>query len=220
MSSIASSAEEASRTHVPEESLQALVFDCDGTLVDSMPVYWKSWMKICEEYNLKLTWQRFLDLAGTPVKDIIKILLDEKAQGEGDHGVSLEEVYEKKKVYGAKVVDDFGTPAIEVVIDIVRKYHGKLPLAVASSGNKTHVMKSLEGCDLVKYFDVIVTIEDVSNPKPAPDLFLEACKRLNCDPAFCRGFEDADLGMESLRCAGMEAVDVRLMAGYPHFTPT
>ncbi len=116
-------------------------------------------------------------------------------------------------------MEEFGTPAIEAVLEIVKNYHGKVPLAVASSGNKTHVMSSLECSGMTHYFDVIVTIEDVKNPKPAPDLFLEACKRLSVDPRFCRGFEDADLGMESLRRAGLEAIDVRLLEKYPHFNP-
>ena len=62
----------------------------------------------------------------------------------------------------------------------------------------------------------VVTCEDVVNGKPAPDIFLLACKKINVPPEKCRGFEDADLGMVSLNRAGMDAVDVRLMPDYPH----
>ncbi len=117
------------------------------------------------------------------------------------------------------MVEEFGTPAIDAVIDIIKQYYGKLPIAVASSGNRSHVMSSLTSSNITHYFDAIVTIEDVQNPKPAPDLFLEASRRLGKDPRYCRGYEDADLGMESLRRAGMEAVDVRLLDKYPRFNP-
>jgi HAD superfamily hydrolase (TIGR01509 family) len=64
-------------------------------------------------------------------------------------------------------------------------------------------------------FDAIITCEDVTRPKPAPDIYLLAAERIKCDPAKCRGFEDGDVGMDSLIAAGMQAVDVRYMAAYP-----
>jgi beta-phosphoglucomutase-like phosphatase (HAD superfamily) len=109
-----------------------------------------------------------------------------------------------------------GTPAITCVVDIVKKYHKKLPMAVASSGNREHVLHSLRMNGLEEYFDAIITCEDVSNPKPAPDIFLLAAKRINCDPSKCRGFEDGDIGILALQRAGMEVIDVRKFESYPN----
>jgi len=93
-------------------------------------------------------------------------------------------------------------------------------MAVASSGIRSHVLASLQEHGLLEYFDAVVTCEDIVNPKPAPDIFLEAAKRINCDPKRCRGFEDADIGMTALKAAGMQAVDVRLLKEYPHAKPS
>jgi len=129
---------------------------------------------------------------------------------------------------------------ITCVCDVVRENfnkgskvgeNGRLPMAVASSGDRLHVVGDLERNDLLKYFvnrpeektadgkpvyDV-VTVDDVpqGRGKPNPDLFLLAAEKIGIAPELCRGFEDADLGMEALKRAGMEAVDVRLFSGHP-----
>ena len=69
---------------------------------------------------------------------------------------------------------------------------------------------------MTRYFDAIITCEDVVNGKPAPDIFLLACKKINVAPEKCFGYEDADVGMQSLKSAGIHAIDVRLMDEYPH----
>ena len=105
---------------------------------------------------------------------------------------------------------------IECVCDIVRANYGKIPMAIASSGIKEHVEEGLQENGLLHFFDYVITHEDVSANKPAPDIFLLAAEKLNIPPGNCRGFEDADVGMKALRAAGMDACDVRKMAAYPH----
>ena len=112
---------------------------------------------------------------------------------------------------------------IPEVVKIVKANHGKLPMAIASSGHRTHVVHGLKEHGLFDLFDAVVCNEDNlaagGRPKPAPDTFLLAARQLGVAPEHCRGYEDADLGMEALRAAGMEAVDVRLMPGHPaHWT--
>lgn len=201
---------------VNEEELQGLIFDCDGTLVDTMPAYWKSWVEVTGHYGLKLTKRRFYSLAGVPVRDIFEMLIKE-----ADHldvKPNIEEVLALKKVVGERCVKEVGTPLIECVVDIARKYHKKIPMAVASSGDRSHVLHSLESNGILHLFDAVVTADDMRGrpSKPAPDIFLEAASRISCSPSKCRGFEDADLGMMGLRAAGMEAIDVRLFEKYPH----
>jgi HAD superfamily hydrolase (TIGR01509 family) len=100
---------------------------------------------------------------------------------------------------------------IEPVAKIVRENAGRLPMAVASGGNQSHINEVLEHVGLRQYFQTVVTSEAVQRQKPAPDIFLEAARRLGVPPQFCRAYEDTELGLQAIRAAGMEAVDVRLM---------
>jgi beta-phosphoglucomutase-like phosphatase (HAD superfamily) len=103
---------------------------------------------------------------------------------------------------------------INTVVRIARENHGEIPMAVASGGTRKIIEQVLEHIGIRGLFDAIVTSEDVTNQKPAPDIFLEAARRIRVAPQFCRAYEDTDLGMQAIRAAGMEAVDVRqLLAG-------
>jgi HAD superfamily hydrolase (TIGR01509 family) len=84
-------------------------------------------------------------------------------------------------------------------------------MAVASGGTHKVIEQVLTRLSIRYLFDAIVTSEDVVNQKPAPDIFLEAARRIGVEPQSCRAYEDTDLGMQAIRAAGMEAVDVREM---------
>lgn len=157
-----------------------------------MPAYWQSWVRLCQFYNLKFNEKRFYSMAGIPVRDIIQTLIDEADHLENKP--TVDEVCDKKKEIGAKTVKEVGIPKIDIIVDIAKKYHGKIKMAVASSGFRSHVVHSLEINGILHLFDAIVCAEDVQNPKPAPDIFLEAARRINCNPKKCRGFEDGDAG--------------------------
>ncbi len=180
-----------------------------------MPAYWDSWQRVCRQFGLNFNEKRYYSLAGIPVRDIIQMLVNEAHAADKRRNLDVDFIFETKKKYGAQSVVDVGTPKIQCVVDIAKKYHGKIPLAVASSGCRDHVMFSLKSNGILDLFDAVVTAEDIKNPKPAPDIFLEAARRIGCDPKKCRGFEDGDVGMTALIAAGMEAVDVRDMAEYP-----
>lgn len=197
---------------VLEEELEGLIFDCDGTLVDSMPSYWQSWDETCKYYGLNFTQKRFYELAGVPVEDIFSILIEECTL---DQKPSIEDCCKYKKKAQMEINKSKKTPAIDCVVDIVKKYYGKKPMAVASSGWRDHVLNNLRENNIIDLFDAIVTAEDITNPKPAPDIFLEAAKRINCRPEKCRGYEDGEIGLQALRAAKMEAIDVRNFEGYP-----
>ena len=99
--------------------------------------------------------------------------------------------------------------AIPEVVAIAREHHGRVPMAVASGGKKRVVEQVLEHLGIRHWFVAVVTSEDIVRQKPAPDIFLEAARLLGVAPTLCRGYEDTDLGMDAIRAAGMEAVDVR-----------
>jgi beta-phosphoglucomutase-like phosphatase (HAD superfamily) len=100
---------------------------------------------------------------------------------------------------------------VNVVVGIARHHHGRIPLAVASGGSRRSIEQVLNHLNIRHLFAAVVTNEDVVHQKPAPDIFLEAARRIGVAPRFCRAYEDTDLGMQAIRAAGMEAVDVRTL---------
>jgi beta-phosphoglucomutase family hydrolase len=183
---------------------QALIFDCDGTLADTMPLHWQAWQDITRRYGLEFSEERFYQLGGVPSRDILKMLSDEQ-------GRPLDPLVASKEKEAAYMPHLPQVRAIEPIAKIVRENAGKLPMAVASGGLQEHINEVLEHLGLRQYFQAVVTSEFVKRQKPAPDIFLEAARRLGVLPQFCRAYEDTDLGLQAIRAAGMEAVDVRPM---------
>ncbi len=179
-----------------------LIFDCDGTLADTMPLPWRAWQVITERHRLHLPEERFYALGGVPSRDILKMLSAEQ-------GVPLDHLTvarEKEAEYLPLIAQ---IEPINVVVSIVRENYGKLPMAVASGGTGRIIAQVLDHLGIRNLFGAIVTSEDVVHQKPAPDIFLEAARRIGALPQFCRAYEDTDLGLLAIRAAGMEAVDVR-----------
>ena len=195
---------------------KALVFDCDGTLLDTMPIYYESWKRTCDEVGLSFSMDRFYSTAGMPVIDIFEVIIEE--QGKTD-SLCAKECERKKKQHHADVEAEGRVAGpIDVVVDIATKHHGKIPMAVASSGWRDHVLTGLERVGILNLFDTVVTADEdeVEKGKPHPDIFLVAAKRLGVDPKGCIGFEDADFGIQAVNSASyLFAMDVRLMTMYP-----
>jgi beta-phosphoglucomutase-like phosphatase (HAD superfamily) len=186
----------------PDAHPRGLIFDCDGTLANTMPLHWRAWQVITERHRLHLPEERFYALGGVPSRDILKMLSTEQ-------GVPLDHLSvarEKEAEYLPLIAQ---VEPIKVVVTIVRENFGKLPMAVASGGTGRIIGQVLDHLGIRKFFEAIVTSEDVVNQKPAPDIFLEAARRIGIQPQFCRAYEDTDLGLLAIRAAGMEAVDVR-----------
>jgi beta-phosphoglucomutase family hydrolase len=182
--------------------IQALIFDCDGTLADSMPLHWRAWETVQRRHGFHFSEERFYALGGVPSRDILRRLKQEQ-------GLALDPLAVAKEKEQAYLEVLAHVAPIETVVRIAREHHGRLPLAVASGGTHRVIEKVLEHLGIRHLFHTIVTSEDVVNQKPAPDIFLEAARRLGVPPAACRAYEDTDLGMQAIRAAGMEAVDVR-----------
>jgi beta-phosphoglucomutase family hydrolase len=184
---------------------QALIFDCDGTLADTMPLHWRAWQTVTLRYGLDFSEERFYQLGGVPSRDILKMLSAEQNR-------PLDPLAASREKEAAYIPFLGEVRAIEPVVRIVRENAGKLPMAVASGGNQEHINQVLTHLGLRQFFQAVVTSECVTRQKPAPDIFLEAARRLGVPPQFCRAYEDTDLGLQAIRAAGMEAVDVRPLA--------
>jgi beta-phosphoglucomutase-like phosphatase (HAD superfamily) len=181
---------------------RGIIFDCDGTLADTMPLHWRAWQVITMRHGLRLPEDRFYSLGGVPSRDILRILSTEQ-------GVPIDPLVvarEKEAVYLPLIAQ---VEPINTVVGVAREHYGKIPLAVASGGTRSIIEQVLNHLGIRDLFQAIVTSEDIVNQKPAPDIFLEAARRLGVPPQFCRAYEDTDLGMRAIRAAGMEAVDVR-----------
>ena len=189
---------------ISSRPIKGIVFDCDGTLADTMPLHWRAWQAVVKRHRLHFPEDRFYSLGGVPSRDILKMLGEEQ-------GVSLDPLavaHEKEAEYLPLIAQ---VEPINVVVGVARENYGKIPMAVASGGMGHIIDQVLRHLGIRQLFDTVVTSEDVVHQKPAPDIFLEAARRIGVPPEFCRGYEDTDLGMQAIRAAGMEAVDVRTL---------
>jgi len=194
-----------------EDGIDGYVFDCDGTLIDTMGIFYAADARACAERGVRLSKRVFYDLAGVPLRDIVRRLCVE--QGVAHDEAFLDDCMSACAAYALEM----GTPErIECVCDIARaaKRAGK-KVAVASSGARETVTRHLAERELLDLFDHVVCVEDVPRGKPAPDLYAAAARGLGVDANRCVAFEDADLGMESARAAGYaRVVDVRKFSEY------
>jgi len=186
--------------------IKGLIFDCDGTLADTMPLHWRAWQMVTGRHGLHFPEDRFYSLGGVPTRDILKMLAQEQ-------GRSLDHIavaHEKEEAYLPLMAD---IEPIHAVVNIALTNHGKVPMAVASGGTQKIITDVLQRLKIRELFDAVVTSEMVKHQKPAPDIFLEAARLIGVEPKYCRAYEDTDLGLTAIRAAGMEAVDVRTMRG-------
>src|SRR5579871_6222500 len=188
----------------PKSKPQGIVFDCDGTLADTMPLHWRAWQAIAKRHRLHFPEDRFYALGGVPSRDILKMLGEEQ-------GVQLDHLAVAREKEAEFLPLLAQVEPVNIVVGVAREYHGKIPLAVASGGTQHIIGQVLRHLGIHHLFSAIVTSEDVKHQKPAPDIFLEAARRIGVAPQFCHAYEDTDLGMQAIRAAGMEAVDVRLL---------
>src|SRR5262245_620746 len=188
--------------------IRALIFDCDGTLADTMPLHWRAWDQIRQRHGFKFSEERFYALGGVPSRHILAMLRDEQ-------GLSLDPTAVAKEKEHAYLALMPQVGPVGRVVAIAREHAGKLPMAVASGGSRSAIEKVLTHLGIRDLFRAVVTNEDVLRQKPAPDIFMEAARRLGVPPQHCRAYEDTDLGLEAIRAAGMQAVDVRALVAEP-----
>ena len=185
---------------------RALIFDCDGTLADSMPLHWSAWNAVCQRNGIELSVARFYKLGGVPSQKILAMLKQEQGLDFDPAEISRQ----KEDAYLPLMAE---VKLIEPIAAIAREHIGQLPMAIATGGRTKYICPLLERLGVADWFQAIVTSDAVKNHKPAPDTFLKAAALLGVPPEDCRAFEDTDLGMEAIRAAGMDAVDVRTIAG-------
>lgn len=191
------------KLHIPDGQFDGYIFDCDGTLVDTMPLHYRAWSQALRHAGLgeELDEELFYSLGGTPTRKVAQILARHY-----DLVIDVDRVFHQKEERFLEMQAEMRV--IEPVVDFARALHGHAPMSVASGGPKPVVKKTLELMGLDELFKVVVTPEDVTHGKPSPDMFLLAAQLMGVPPERCLVFEDAGPGFEAATAAGMRYVVV------------
>lgn len=182
----------------------ALIFDCDGTLADTMPLHYRAWSLAADKFGFHFSEDRFYSLGGVPVHTIVEMLVTEAGIATMVH-----EVVAYKEAAYLRCLDR--VVPVEPVLAIAREHRGRLPMAVASGSTREMVERTLQQLGILDWFECLVAAEDTERHKPEPDVFLEAARRLQVVPDRCCVYEDTDTGLTAARQAGMACVDIRKM---------
>ncbi len=184
---------------LPERNFRGYIFDCDGTLADSMPVHLKAWNQALAETGKSFPEELFYCWGGRTTPHIVESLNQEFGWTLDVTGTARQ----KEECYLTLIPQ---VRPISAVVELVHAFYGKAPLAVASGGYRHLVIATLEVLGLVQFFNAIICAEDYEHGKPAPDPFLEAARRIGIIPEDCLVFEDSPTGRVAAAAAGMECV--------------
>jgi HAD superfamily hydrolase (TIGR01509 family) len=189
------------RLKLPAGQFKAYLFDCDGTIADSMPLHYIAWKSVLAEWNCEFGEDIFYAWGGMPVAEIISTLNQR-------HGLKMpvEDVSRRKEeLYFAALPQ---LRAVPEVLEHIEDQYGQIPFAVVSGSTKDSVVASLESLKILHKFDTLVCAGDYEKSKPDPEPFLTAARRLGVAPESCLVFEDTDMGVQAATAAGMASVKV------------
>ncbi len=200
------------------EPFRALIFDCDGTLIETAPAHFNALRQAFALQNHTMDRAWYMARAGLTPRDLLDAhearLRDETPPGAPPHTpldrAAYDAVYNQLYLASLHLLEE-----VAAVAAVARAWRGRVPMAVASNGYRRNVESSLRATGLLPLFDHVVSADDVAHGKPAPDVFLEAARLLNTPPADCVVLEDTDEGLAAAHAAAMRAVDVR-----PHLHTT
>jgi HAD superfamily hydrolase (TIGR01509 family) len=188
---------------LPTGGFDAVIFDCDGTLVDSMPAHFEAWCEALSIHGAGGIFKEdvFMAMGGRPTRDIVVEINDEYDLRLDPEAVAFakREAF-LKRIHSLTLIDEIAAFA--------ESLRGKVPMAIASGGSRMVVEKTLRVVGISDWFDEVVTADDVREGKPAPDIFLHAARLLGAVPARCLAFDDAPAGILAAQRAGMQVIAV------------
>jgi beta-phosphoglucomutase family hydrolase len=186
---------------LPPGLFKAYLFDCDGTLADSMPLHYRAWKKALGEWNCEFDEKLFYSWGGMPTAQIVSTLNEREGLN-----MPVEQVcHRKENLYYDLLPELEPVPEVLEHLDDAR---GRIPSAVVSGSTRESVAASLRSLKLLDRFEAIVCAGDYVKSKPDPEAFLLAAQRLEVDPESCLVFEDTDMGIQAAKAAGMASVKV------------
>lgn len=194
---------------IPAGDFGAYIFDCDGTLADTMPLHYQAWS---ETLNSKLgrtsdfTESMFYRFGGMPARQIV-----ERLNRDFSYGLSPDQFAHEKEMRFVELLPGIGP--VQEVIDVLNSLGPDAKVAVASGGLTDIVRETLRflgtGIGPTEKIKFLVGSDQVTHGKPNPELFLRAAELLGVEPARCLVFEDAEPGFQAAQAAGMDYIDVR-----------
>jgi HAD superfamily hydrolase (TIGR01509 family) len=191
----------------PTREYAGYIFDCDGTLVESMPLHFRAWRHALQSHgaNFEFSWQLFVSRAGMPLEETVLALNEQ-------FGTLLEPavvVAAQLTLYRSLLPT---LTAIAPVVEFARQVAARAPAAVASGGHRAEVEASLRLIGLDGLFRCVVTGSEVRRGKPDPEILLRCAEGLGVKPSDCLVIEDAEFGIEAARRAGMDWARVEALA--------
>jgi len=185
----------------PTRRFAGYIFDCDGTIADTMPSHYRAWARAMKDFGGEFPEDLFYSWGGKPTSVIVNQL-------NAKFGLSLdvEEVVQRKEGYYLQSVGEVGP--VVAVLDFAKSIHGTAPMAIASGGHHELVDATLKALGITSLFDAVVCAEDYVHGKPAPDPFLKAAELLGVPAKDCVVFEDSPTGIAAAEAAGMAHVFV------------
>ncbi|MBD1909079.1 MULTISPECIES: HAD family phosphatase [unclassified Leptolyngbya] len=188
----------------PQAPYAALIFDCDGTIAHTLPVHFEAWQATLGEFGAVLPEDWYYERTGLTAAKF----LQEFNQAFG-YAIDIQRLEVERQRHFSRLVHR--VQAVPAVAAIAHENYGRVPMAIASNGQRSVVEPTIESIGLRSLFNTIVTINDVKVGKPEPDLFLLAAERMGVAPQECIVYEDSDVGLEAAERAGMRWVDVRIL---------
>ncbi|SNY65682.1 HAD family hydrolase [Paractinoplanes atraurantiacus] len=186
---------------LPEGEFDAYLFDCDGTIADSMPLHYVAWQRALAEWGAEFPEELFYAWGGrTPVAVI------QELNAQQGLAMPVELVNKRREQIFEELLP--GVTAVPEVLEHIEAAYGKVPFAVVSGSSRESVTASLTALGLLDRFEVMVCAGEYLNGKPDPECFLIAAEALGAAPSRCVVFEDAELGLQAAAAAGMAAVRV------------
>lgn len=183
----------------PTRPFKGYIFDCDGTMADTMPLHFRAWTCAMQDFGGVFPEALFYQWGGTP-----SFVIVEKLNAKFGTSLDIRKTVERKEKYYFQMLAEV-TP-IRPILEFAQSLYGTAPMAIASGGRRKQVEGTLNTLGIIHLFDTIVCLEDYKHGKPAPDPFLEAARRLGIEPHDCVVFEDTPTGIAAAQAAGMEYV--------------
>lgn len=179
--------------------IKAIIFDLDGVIFDSEVIHQQAWEKVFEKYGIILAQEDYLRGIGVSDSDFLKELLEQKKLT-GDIQALIKEKRGKLLELSAEA------KPVDGIYQLIKEFHNNYKLAVASNSDKEFVMKLLENSNLAGFFDVILGFQDISKPKPDPEIYLKCAEKLGVSKEECLVIEDSPAGIKSAKKAGIKCI--------------